>query len=74
MRLEMLAERIAKLHAQVGQGVLVERSRKALPEALREFEVALREVKARPAGPEVRDNYVLLGLLWTACTCSGTGA
>jgi len=65
MRLEMLTERIAKLHAQVGQGVLVERSRKALPEALREFEAALREVKARPAGPEVRDNYLLLGLLWT---------
>ena len=65
MRLEMLAERIAKLHAQVGQGVLVERSRRALPEAVRDFETALREVRSRPAGPEIRDNYVLLALLWT---------
>ena len=65
MRLEMLAERIAKLHAQVGQGVLAERSRRALPESMREFDVALREVQARPAGAEVRDNYLLLGLLWT---------
>lgn len=65
MRLEMLAERIAKLHAQVGQGVLAERGRRALPEAMREFDAGLREVKARAAGPEIRDNYLLLGLLWT---------
>jgi hypothetical protein len=65
IRLETLTERIAKLHAQVGQGVLVERSRRALPEAVRDFEGALREVRARPAGPEIRDNYVLLALLWT---------
>ena len=65
IRLETLTERIAKLHAQVGQGVLVERSRRALPEAVRDFETALREVRSRPAGPEIRDNYVLLALLWT---------
>jgi hypothetical protein len=65
MRLEALSERIAKLHAQLGQGVLVERSRRALPEAVREFDAALREVKARASGPEVRDTYVMLGLLWT---------
>ena len=65
MRLEALSERIARLHAQLGQNVLVDRSRRALPETVREFESALREVKARPAGPEVRDNYLLLGLLFT---------
>lgn len=65
MRLEMLAERIAKLHAQVGQGVLAERSRRALAEALHEFDAGLKDVKARPAGPEIRDNYVLLALLWS---------
>jgi hypothetical protein len=65
MRLEVLSERIAKLHAQLGQEVLVERSRRALPESVREFESALRDVKARASGPEVRDNYILLGLLWT---------
>jgi len=31
VRLATLAERIAKLHAQIGQGILVERSRRALP-------------------------------------------
>ena len=65
IRLETLTERIAKLHAQLGQGVLVERTRRALPEAVKEFDAALREVRARPAGPEIRDNYVLLALLWT---------
>lgn len=65
IRLEMLAERIAKLHAQVGQGVLAERGRRALPEAMREFDAGLKEVRTRAAGAEVRDNYLLLGLLWT---------
>jgi len=65
MRLEALTERIAKLHAQVGQGVLAERSKRALPESVREFEVSLRAVQVRPAGPEIQDNYLLLGLLWT---------
>jgi hypothetical protein len=65
MRLEALTERIAKLHAQLGQNVLAERSRRALPEAVREFDAALREVKGRASAPEVRDNYLLLGLLWT---------
>jgi hypothetical protein len=64
LRLEMLAERIAKLHAQVGQGVLAERGRRALPEALREFDAGLKDAKARATGAEVRDTYVLLGLLW----------
>ena len=65
MRLEMLAERIAKLHAQVGQGVLADRSRRALGQAVQDFESGLRDVKARSTGAEIRDNYVLLGLLWT---------
>jgi hypothetical protein len=64
VRLEGLTERIAKLHAQLGQEVLVERSRRGLAEALREFDSALREVKSSPAGAEVRDNYLLLGLLF----------
>jgi hypothetical protein len=65
MRLETLAERIAKLQAQLGQNVLAERSRRALPEAVRDFDKALREARARASGPEVRDTYILLGLLWT---------
>jgi hypothetical protein len=65
MRLEALTERIAKLHAQVGQGILAERSRRALPEVMREFDRELRAVTARASGAEIRDNYVLLGLLWS---------
>lgn len=64
LRLEMLAERIAKLHAQVGQGVLADRGRRALTEAMREFDAGLGQAKARAAGAELRDTYVLLGLLW----------
>jgi hypothetical protein len=65
LRLEMLSERIAKLHAQVGLGVLAERGRRALPEAMRDFDTALRDAQARASGAELRDNYLLLGLLWT---------
>lgn len=65
LRLEMLSERIAKLHAQVGLGVLADRGRRALPEAMRDFDAALRDAQARATGAELRDNYVLLGLLWT---------
>lgn len=64
MRLEGLAERIAKCQAQLGQGVLADRTRRALPEVVREFDTALRAVSARGGSPEVRDNYLLLGLLW----------
>lgn len=64
MRLEALTERIAKLHAQLGQGILAERSRRAMPEVIREFEATLRAATARASTPEVRDNYVLLRLLW----------
>ena len=64
VRLATLAERIAKLHAQIGQGILVERSRRALPETLRDFDTTLRSIAARGSTPEIRENYVLLGLLW----------
>jgi hypothetical protein len=64
MRLPALAERIAKLHAQIGQGVLAQRSRRALTEAVREFDAQLRVTLAGAPSPEARENYVLLGLLW----------
>jgi len=65
MRLEALTERIAKLHAQMGQGVLAERSRRAMPEAVREFEAALKGAEAKAYSQEARENYQLLRLLWT---------
>ncbi len=65
IRLEMLAERIAKLHAQVGQGILADRSRRALGESVREFDATHRgRLAARAQDAEARDNYALLALLW----------
>lgn len=64
LRLAGIAERIAKLHAQAGSGVLAERGRRSLAEAMRDFDATLREAAARPGNAESRDNYLLLGLLW----------
>lgn len=64
LRLAGIAERIARLHAQAGRGVLAERSRRALAEALRDFEATLGAAGARPGNAESRDTYLLLGLLW----------
>jgi hypothetical protein len=64
VHLVMLAERMAKLHAQIGQGVLAERSRRDLAQAERDFDATLRAVSAQAAKPEDRDNYLLLAALW----------
>jgi hypothetical protein len=64
IRLEMLAERVAKLNAQVGQGVLGARSRRSLDEALKDFDETLLSVSASAPGAEARDTYNLLTLLW----------
>ena len=59
-----LAERVAKLHAQSGQSILTQRSRRALADTVREFDAALRDVRAAARDAGSRENYVLLGLLW----------
>ncbi len=64
LRLAMLAERMAKLHAQAAHGILVDRSRRHLADATREFDSLLPRVQARAVGAEARDNFVLLRLLW----------
>ncbi|MGZ5040570.1 MAG: hypothetical protein ACXWBQ_07475 [Usitatibacter sp.] len=64
MRLATLAERVAKLHAQVGQGILPERSRKSLQQALQEFDATLRTVAPYASTPASRENYAVLALLW----------
>jgi len=64
LRLAGIAERIAKLHVQASREGLAERSRRLLAEAIRDFDATLRAAAARPANPESRDNYLLLGLLW----------
>ena len=63
-RLVMLAERIAKLHAQAARDVLVARSRRALAEASADFERILHDLTLAAQAPELRDNYRLLRLLW----------
>ncbi|HLX24331.1 MAG TPA: hypothetical protein VKR38_13375 [Usitatibacter sp.] len=64
IRLEMLAERVAKLNAQVGQGVLGGRSRRSLEEAIRDFDETLGPVMESAPGAEARDTYRVLTLLW----------
>jgi hypothetical protein len=63
LRVATLAERIAKLHAQLGLGVLAERSRRALPEALRDLDASTAALTQRTQSSEIRDNYILLGIL-----------
>ena len=64
LRLAPMVERIARLHAQTGQGVMAQRSRRALAEAVREFDGTLKAALAAAQGSEVRDNYVLLAMIW----------
>lgn len=64
LRLAPLAERIAKLHAQLGQGVLAERSRRLLAEAKRDFEASLGKAGPLAGTAEARDAFLLLAILW----------
>ncbi len=64
LRLAMLAERMAKLHAQAALGILPDRSRRHLAEATREFDALLPRVQAGAASAEARENFLLLRLLW----------
>ena len=64
MRLAVLVERVAKLQLQLAQGVMAERGTRAVTEARREFDAGLRALSTRLPGPEVRDNYLLLRILW----------
>jgi hypothetical protein len=63
-RLAMLAERLGKLHAQIGRDILAARSRRALGESAAEFERLLRETSGAAASGEMRENARLLRLLW----------
>lgn len=58
-----LAERVLKLQAQVGQGVLAARSRRALAEAVRGLEPAARALVAPGNGAEAREQVALLVLV-----------
>ncbi|HUQ27367.1 MAG TPA: hypothetical protein VM051_02180 [Usitatibacter sp.] len=64
LRLAPAIERIARLHAQSGQAVMAQRSRRALADATRDFDSTLRAAQGAASGAEARENYALLALLW----------
>jgi hypothetical protein len=64
LRLGPAVERIARLHAQSGQEVMAAKTRRALAQAVRDFDDARRAALAGAQGSEARDNYILLAMLW----------
>ena len=64
IRQPMLAERITKSFSLIGQNVLETRSRRQMEDSLREFGVALKELRAASPTPEIRENYDLLAQLF----------
>ena len=64
LRLAPGVERIARLHAQAGTDIMGAKSRRALAQAVRDFDASLRTALAAAQGPEARENYVLLAMLW----------
>ncbi len=64
IRQPMLAERITKSFTLIGQNVLEIRSRRQMDDSLREFSVALKDLRAGAPTPEIKDNYDLLTQLF----------
>jgi len=63
-RQPMLAERITKSYTQIGQKVLESRSKRQLDDAVKEFELALKELQAAAPTAEIKENYQLLEQLF----------
>lgn len=64
IRQPMLAERITKSFTLIGQNVLETRSRRQMEDSLREFDVALKDLRAASPTPEIKENYDLLAQLF----------
>jgi hypothetical protein len=64
MRLEILTERIAKLHAQAGLNVMAPRARRDLSQAMRDFDRTLTGLHAAAKEQDLRETYSLEMLLW----------
>ncbi len=63
LRVATLAERIAKLQAQAGQGVLAERAKRSLAQAVRQLDASARGL-GRPAAPaELHESVAILQIL-----------
>lgn len=63
-RQPMLAERVTKSFALIGQKVLESRSRRQLDDSIKEFDTALRVLQGAAPTPEIRENYQLLEQLF----------
>ena len=63
-RLPMLAERVTKSFALIGQKVLESRSRRQLDDSIKEFDIALKVLQVAAPTPEIRENYQLLEQLF----------
>ncbi|MEQ1519079.1 MAG: type IV pili methyl-accepting chemotaxis transducer N-terminal domain-containing protein, partial [Usitatibacteraceae bacterium] len=63
-RQPMLAERVTKSFALIGQKVLETRSRRQLDESVKEFEAGLKSLLSSAPTPEIKDNYQLLEQLF----------
>lgn len=64
IRQPMLAERITKSFALVGQRVLKTRSKRQMEDAVGEFAAALKDLQASAPTAEIKDNYQLLEQLF----------
>lgn len=63
LRVELLTERIAKLHAQAGQGILAGRSRRELAQELRELDAATASLTPPANDRELRESWALMAIL-----------
>jgi len=63
LRVASLAERIVKLHAQVAQGILATRGRRALDTAVRELDRAVHALGMPPAPSELHERIAILAIL-----------
>ena len=63
LRVASLAERIVKLHAQIAQGILAPRGRRALETALRELDRDVRALGMPPPPSELHERVAILAIL-----------
>ena len=63
-RQPMLAERVTKSFALIGQKVMESRSRRQLDDSIKEFEAGLKALQTTAPTPEIRENYQLLEQLF----------
>jgi len=63
LRVELLTERIAKLHAQAGQGILGGRTRRELAQSLHELDAAVASFAPPTNDRDLRESWALMAIL-----------